>query len=421
MQTTGAMPGNLPGRDYRVDFWRGVALAMIFINHVPGTIFEQFTSRNFGFSDAAELFVFLAGFASAYAYGRLFMAGHRLVAALKAFRRAGVLYLVHATMTVLTVGLFAWAALAFGEGGYMTRIALNSFVTKPLETMIGFASLGHQLGYVNILPMYSALLLMLPLHLALAAIDRRLMLAFAVGLWFLVFPWRIDLPAYPLPGGWFFNPLAWQVIFAAGLYCGLNRIEKGVSVPYRPWLYGAALAFALAAFVTLRFEGWSWWTSLPLPDLLTTFDKTYVGLPRLLHVLAIAYLFANAAADSPFSRITRSNPFTMLGRHSLPVFAVGTMLSLMAQTYKFGTEPYVPRDAVIILGGLAILFALARYLDWWGEASRVVVKSRDPVARSAAGGLATPSIGTARTDLVAAATDPGEADRGMLKPGPATT
>ena len=361
-------------RDHRVDFWRGVALAMIFVNHIPGTMWENFTSRNFGFSDSAELFVFLAGFASAYAYARLFLAGHRLVATLKAWRRAGVLYLVHVTLTALAVALFAWAALALGKGALLDRIGLTSLIHMPLETLIGLPSLGHQLGYVNILPMYSAILVLLPVHLWLASIDRQLMLAASVVMWILAFAFSIDMPNYPLPGGWFFNPFAWQLIFAIGLYCGLSRIENGASVPYRPWLFRLCLGYAFVSFLTVEYSLWGPWGDLPFPILISGFDKTYVSLPRLLHMLALCYLFANAAPTSPFARIARDNPFAMLGRHSLPVFAVGTTLSLCAQAFKAGRPDAVLTDTLIVAAGLAVQFALARYLDWWRTASKVTAK-----------------------------------------------
>ncbi|MCQ0987738.1 OpgC family protein [Jiella marina] len=361
------------GRDHRVDFWRGVALVMIFVNHIPGNLYEHFTSRNFGFSDAAELFVFLAGFASAYAYGRLFFAGHRLVATLKSWRRAGVLVMVQFMLTTLAVGIFAWGALALGRGELMDRIALTSFITKPLETMIGFATLGHQLGYVNILPMYSAMLLFLPALLWLSRIDLRLMLGVSILTWILAYIFRIDVPAYPLPGGWFFNPFSWQLIFACGLYCGFRRIERGYSIAFRPWLVALAGAFLLFAFATLKFRLWFLWGDLSLPTLIAGFDKTYVSLPRLLHVLALVYIFANAAASSPFSRIGRDNPLAMLGRHSLPVFALGTVLSLIGQVIKYDQEPYLPLDTLVIGLGLLAQFTLARYLDWWAVAQKVAV------------------------------------------------
>ena len=44
-----------------IDFWRGLALVTIYVNHIPGNTFERYTYSQYGISDAAELFVFLAG------------------------------------------------------------------------------------------------------------------------------------------------------------------------------------------------------------------------------------------------------------------------------------------------------------------------------------------------------------------------
>ena len=55
-----------------IDFWRGLLFCTILVNHVPGNIFEYLTSRNIGFSDAAEGFIFLSGLSLALAYGRKF-------------------------------------------------------------------------------------------------------------------------------------------------------------------------------------------------------------------------------------------------------------------------------------------------------------------------------------------------------------
>lgn len=390
-----------PERDYRVDFWRGIALTMIFVDHIPGNVWERYTTRNLGFSDAAELFVFLAGFASAYAYARLFFAGHRLVATLKAWRRAGVLFLVHVFLTLAALAIFCWAAMAFGEGDILKKIGLDVFIRMPLETIVGLATMTHQFGYVNILPMYVALLLMLPAHLALASIDRRLMLAVSAGVWFLAYCFGIDLPNYPLPGGWFFNPISWQFVFAIGLFCGLARQDNGVSVPYRGWLYAAALAYCLVSFVSVEFELWGLWQQIPLPALVTGFDKTYVTLPRLVHMLALCYLFAHAAPSSPFSRVRQDNPFVMLGRHSLPVFATGTILSLIGQVMKHGNPPAFAFDTLMIAAGLFIQFTLARYLDWWAVAGKTAARpSSDPIAKSAGGSMVAGQVDGGRTSRV---------------------
>ncbi|MER0239532.1 OpgC domain-containing protein [Fulvimarina sp. MAC8] len=393
-------PKPATSRDNRIDFWRGVALIMIFINHVPGNFWERYTSRNFGFSDAAELFVFLAGFAAAFAYGRPFLAGQKLFATVKALRRAGTLLLVQMTLTVLAIGLFAWAALAFGEGELMRRMNLAALSDEPLEAYFGLASFGHQFGYLNILPMYIALLIMAPVHLWLASISRELMLGSAIALWAASWAFYLNIPAFPNPGGWFFNPIAWQVIFAAGLYGGLRKASGKPSVPYKPWLLGLALAYLLFAFVTTRYGLWFLIYGLdPLPPAIASLDKTFAAVPRVLHVLALAYVFANAASHSPFANIDRSNIVAAMGRHSLPVFAFGTMLSLICQVIKFGREQEFFFDTGLLLAGLALQFALVLWLEWWGSYQKTVAKSREakaapaaPAMRSAQLPDATPAV-----------------------------
>ena len=67
--------GELPelkgqGRDLRIDACRGIALWFIFLDHVPNNIGAWLTLRNYGFSDAAEVFIFVSGVTCALAYGK---------------------------------------------------------------------------------------------------------------------------------------------------------------------------------------------------------------------------------------------------------------------------------------------------------------------------------------------------------------
>jgi hypothetical protein len=81
-------------RDLRVDFFRGLALITIFVDHVPHNRWAAITQQNFGFSDAAELFVALAGYSAVLAYGRyldtLSIEGLRKLA-----NRIGSIYVYH--------------------------------------------------------------------------------------------------------------------------------------------------------------------------------------------------------------------------------------------------------------------------------------------------------------------------------------
>ncbi|MET0257631.1 MAG: OpgC domain-containing protein, partial [Methylobacterium sp.] len=340
------------------------------VNHVPGITLEQFTTRNFGFSDSAELFVFLAGFASAFAYGRGFLTRSRLVFTLKAMRRAGVLYLVHITLTMLAVSLFALVTLATGDGRYMMQLGLGTFMTQPLDALAGVALLGHQLAYLNILPLYCVLLLLVPLQLAIARrFGLAAMLVASGALWLAAGLWRLNLPSHPDAGGWHFAPFAWQFVFAIGLACGLARLGRQSLVPFRRALYVAAALYLAGAYgyMALALQGAE--QALPLPAFVRDIDKTFVSPARLLHLLALVYVFAHAPASSPFQRIAASNPLARLGRHALPVFATGTMLSLVCQIARLDRDNGPWMDVALIALGIALQFALAAFLDWWRQAS----------------------------------------------------
>ena len=58
------------GRDLRLDLFRGLALWLIFLDHIPSNIVAWVTIRNYGFSDATEIFIFISGYTAAFVYGR---------------------------------------------------------------------------------------------------------------------------------------------------------------------------------------------------------------------------------------------------------------------------------------------------------------------------------------------------------------
>ena len=69
-------------RDLRLDMWRGLGLWMVFLDHVPNDIVAWLTLRNYGFSDAAEFFVFISGYLAGFIYGPI-IAGNKFLAATK--------------------------------------------------------------------------------------------------------------------------------------------------------------------------------------------------------------------------------------------------------------------------------------------------------------------------------------------------
>src|ERR1700681_157342 len=100
---------NLPlaGRDVRLDLFRGLANWAIFLDHIPHEVLSSITTRNYGFSDAADLFVFISGYTAALVFGRLMIERGYLAAASRLVRRAFTLYAAHITVVMIYIAIIA--------------------------------------------------------------------------------------------------------------------------------------------------------------------------------------------------------------------------------------------------------------------------------------------------------------------------
>ncbi|RVC53452.1 hypothetical protein EN779_27335, partial [Mesorhizobium sp. M4B.F.Ca.ET.088.02.2.1] len=350
-------------RDTRIDVFRALALLTIFIDHVPGTMFETLTYKNFGFSDAAEAFVLISGMSVALAYGSKFQPGGRLLATLKMWRRAGVLYAAHIVTTMVVMALFCAAAVFARRPELLKLINIEPLMKNTPEVLVGIVTLGHQLGYNNILPVYAVLLLLAPAFLLLISYRPVPALVLSAALWLAAGIWQIAPPNYPEPGFWFLNPLSWQFLFNIGLAAMLH-VRRGGTIPVNRWLVGAAAAYVLTALVWVHSPLWGRISWLDLPVVLTGFDKTFLSLPRLLHILAVSYLIVALPAVSNLFRTSTDHPLAILGKRSLPVFIAGTVLAMVAQVLKLINPGGFAYDTLLISAGIAMQFALAFYLEW---------------------------------------------------------
>jgi hypothetical protein len=373
----------LAGRDPRLDMFRGIALVMIFINHVPGTIFEDWTSRNFGFSDAAEAFVFMSGMAAGLAYSKGFHTGSAWLATVRVWARTRQLYFVHLSITLIVLAVFAAATIWFDAGKILTQNNLRVLTQQPLSALVGLPTLTYQLGYLNILPLYVVMLLATPLLLVVGLRQPFALLSCSIFVWMAAGQFRLNFPNFPQSGGWFFNPFAWQLLFVVGLLSGVAMKQGRTFVPYGQALFGLAAAFLV--FVLL-------WMKIPplanlggrilhvldqmgAPFYITAFDKTFLSLPRLLHALALFYVLASLSLVRQFAETALAAPFRLLGRAGLPVFATGTVLSMAIQAVKvaYPVAPYV--DGLLLMAGLSLQIGLAWALGRTNETKRIAVRA----------------------------------------------
>lgn len=355
----GPAPASKHARDHRVDALRGVALAMMFVDHIPDNLLNRLTLRNLGFCDAAEIFVLLAGFASMLAYGRGFSRDGVRVAIGRVLRRCAKLYIYQVGMLLVSIAVITqWRKYHPVPVDFL----------EP-ELAHGFESLWRAMllqalpGNLNILPLYIVLLLMFPLIYLVSRFGVGIALAVSGAVWVVVnLDPRLNLPNWLDPDGWYFDPFAWQFLFTLGAMAAIVTQARGGDLPRWRWLVAAAWAYL--AFSALQSFPWSQWK---LPNL-SPFDidppqKTPLSPLRLIDVLAIFYLVLSSPRLAQGASTRAGQVLAVLGRHSLEVFSAGTLLDLFARLL-FATlgSNWMLQVAVNVVG-LGTLFLLARSLD----------------------------------------------------------
>ena len=359
-----------------VDFWRGFALITIFIDHVPGLLYENYTLRNYSVADAADLFVFLAGWSlrlMADGGGRHMPTRDVM---LRLFARALELYAAQVLITMLAIAILALSSIELANPLLLEWNNAAAVFNDPVPTHIGLAVLTHQLGYFDILPLYVVMMLMAPFFAMIDRVAPPLLLPLSFALYLSALVFRLTLPTWPVSGTWFFNPLAWQFIFVLGF--SIARDDYGIGAWARRhivWLRILGVPIVIAGGLVAFFDWWPDPTTMPHPRLLFINDKTYATPVRVVQFLSLVAVFSLAFPYIRWAGNARYSWFlvdplirllAMLGRHSLYVFCVGSLLSLLAQVVRFYYRGSVGIDTVVVICGIIIMAITA----WLTESRR---------------------------------------------------
>jgi hypothetical protein len=241
-------------RDLRLDLFRGVALWLIFLDHIPENIVSWITIRNYGFSDATEIFIFISGYTAAFVYGRAMRQRGFVLASARILRRAWQIYVAHIFLFTIFMAEIAYVAATFENPLYAEEMKILDFLKQPDITIFQALLLKFKPVNMDVLPLYIVLLLLFPP--ALFLLLRRPNVALTASAVLYAATWKFDfnLPAYPA-GVWFFNPFAWQLLFVFGAWCALGGAEKLGGVLRSPIVVAIAIAYLLFAFfITLTWH-----------------------------------------------------------------------------------------------------------------------------------------------------------------------
>jgi hypothetical protein len=369
-----AAPAQGGRRDLRLDFFRGLALWFIFLDHIPENAASWMTVRNYGFSDATEIFVFISGYAAVVAYSKVLRQRGWPIAAARVLRRVWQLYVAHIMLFVAFTAQIAWVALRTDRSAFIEQMNLIGLVQEPTRAIVETALLRFRPVNLDILPLY--IVVLATFAFALPAVRRAPWLACAASalVYLLARRFEWNLPAYPDGKTWYFDPFMWQFAFYIGAACAADgRVAERLR-PYARVLTPAAIAYVgLAAVIALSWEFNALARLVPdwLGRLIYPIDKTTLDPLRLVHFLALAYLAQRiVAADAAFLRWPLVAPLRRCGEHSLLVFCLGTFLSFSAQVWIEAAGGSFASQIGASVAGIAALTAAAYVAAWYKKGER---------------------------------------------------
>ncbi len=373
-------------RDIRLDLFRGLALWFIFLDHIPTNIMSWLTVRNYGFSDATEIFVFISGYTAVIAYSRMMEQEGWPRAAARIYRRVWQLYVAHILLFVAFSAQIAWVSIARDTPALIEEMELLGLGQNPYRAILEAALLKFRPVNLDVLPLYIVLLAAFPLVLPLVVRWPFAVIAASIGLYAATCHYNWNLPAYPDEKVWYFNPMAWQVVFYVGAACAVLGPKLAWLDRFRGLLTTLAIAFILfAAFISLS------WHYNPLERLVPTWvgrliypiDKTNIDVLRLLHFLAVAWLVRLAVPiDAPILRWPLWQPLRRCGEASLLIFCMGTFLALSGQVIVGYYEDSILSQIIVSIGGIAIMCLAAYLAAWFKGGGPSASAQRRPVAEA---------------------------------------
>jgi hypothetical protein len=355
-------------RDLRLDLFRGLALWLIFLDHIPSNIVSWVTIRNYGFSDATEIFVFISGFTAAFVYGRAMRERGVVVAGARILKRAWQVYVAHIFLFVVYMAEIAYVSASFDNPLFKEEMGIFDFLQQPDVTLVQALLLKFKPANMDVLPLYITLLAGFPPFVWLLLRAPTLALAASVALYVLTWQFSWNLPAYP-SGEWAFNPFAWQLIFCFGAWCGLGGADKigpVVRSPFTVAIAAAYLLFSFAVVMTWYFPRYAHLVPHWLSDWMYPIDKTNLDVLRFAHFLALATITVYfVPRDWPGLKSRILYPAVLCGQHSLEIFCLGVFLSFAAHFVMVQMASGVVVQVVVSIIGIIAMIATAALITWY--------------------------------------------------------
>ena len=359
------------GRDLRLDLFRGIALWLIFLDHIPSNVVAWGTIRNYGFSDATEIFVFVSGYTAAFVYGKEMHERGFMIAGAHILRRVWQIYVAHVFLFAIYLAEISYVATSFENPLYAEEMNILDFLKQPEVTIVQALLLKFKPANMDILPLYIVLLLLFPPILWLLQLRASLALGASVLLYVLTWEFNWNLPSYP-SGHWYFNTFAWQLLFVFGAWCALGGAQRLASVLQSSVTLSIAVMYLLFAFIitlTWYLPGMSQYVPHWLEEVIYPIDKVNLDVLRFAHFLALAVVTVRfVPRDWPGLKSRWAWPAIVCGQHSLEIFCLGVFLSFAAHFAMVEISGAIWMQLLLSTVGILAMIAVAGLLTWYKRA-----------------------------------------------------
>jgi hypothetical protein len=358
------------GRDLRIDACRGIALWWIFLDHIPNNIGSWLTLRNYGFSDAAEVFMFVSGVTCALAYGKAWRCEGWTGVIGRTLRRSWDIYVAFLLLTLASAILIHLAGGGPLADASNTRILLD----QPGATLARAAILQYRPVNTDVLPIFVLLHLSFAPLLWLLLRAPNLTLGASLALYVLVHVFGWTVPAWP-NSYWAFNPMAWQLLVVFGAWCMIegNRAQPWVRSRTALVLAALYLLFSLVIALSWRIKPLETLVPQALLMLLYPMDKSNLDPLRLLHFLALAVLVVRFVPRNWRGLTTAVMRGAILcGQYSLPIYCLGVLLTFASHLALLDISEGVTMQIALSVGGVLVMIVAATLLNL------IKIKPRQP-------------------------------------------
>lgn len=356
--------------DLRIALLLGVANWFLFLDHIPHNAVNALTLRNFGFSGATDLFVFVGGYAATLIYAKMALERGFLVAATRVFKRVWQLYAAYIVLFVIYVELISYAASRTAAPEIISEFNITGFIDHGIRTLVYGLLLQAKPLNLDVLQLFIALMACLPIILFGLLRVPNVTLATSLALYVAARVLDWNLAAYP-DGRWYFNPFCWQLLFVMGGWFALiSKRYAGVirAMQAMPALRVAALLyllFALTVVASSKIPTLAEMIPDSFADAFLPNEKENIEPYRILHFLALTFLFTLLVPrDCRYLRSCVLQPLVKCGEEWLAVFCAGVFLSFAAHFILITGPNALTMQVVVSIAGIAAMVGVAYYVSW---------------------------------------------------------